>query len=217
MGRDQERPAQMFRFRGSSIIHGPARRRGLYWSVQSPHFCEFDINSFQVAYTQHAFAFWLVLLGALLIAGFWIWRVQRHSRRLEARFNAVLRDAGEDNTARLLIEYLGTVRGTAQSVARMQEQHNDLVHVMPSVIRHVGLVRFSPFRDTGSDQSFALALLDGRGDGVVVTALHSRTDSRLYAKPIEHGASSYALTPEERAAMERAFAEAEDVPVSRRA
>jgi hypothetical protein len=40
---------------------------------------------------------------------------------------------------------------------------------------------------------------------VVVTALHSRTDSRLYAKPVERGRSTYTLTPEEREAMERAF------------
>jgi hypothetical protein len=75
---------------------------------------------------------------------------------------------------------------------------------MPSTIRCVGLVRFSPFHDTGGDQSFALALLDGKGDGVVITGLHSRHDSRLYAKPIERNGSSYSLTPEEREAMERA-------------
>ena len=39
----------------------------------------------------------------------------------------------------------------------------------------VGLVRFNPFEDTGGNQSFALALLDGRGDGFVVSSLHSRT------------------------------------------
>jgi hypothetical protein len=96
----------------------------------------------------------------------------------------------------------------------MQEQHDDIVHILPSVIRHVGLVRFSPFHDTGSDQSFALALLDGRRDGVVITALHSRTDSRLYAKPVERGTSSYSLTPEERDAMDRALAGQEAVSTS---
>jgi hypothetical protein len=99
----------------------------------------------------------------------------------------------------------------------MQAQHDDIVHVLPTVIRHVGLVRFSPFHDTGSDQSFALALLDGRQDGVVLTALHSRTDSRLYAKPVERGSSSYSLTPEERDAMDRALSEQEVVSTSRRA
>jgi len=51
----------------------------------------------------------------------------------------------------------------------------------------------------------AATLLDGKGDGVVLTALHSRSDSRAYAKPIEAGASPYALTPEEIEAIDRAF------------
>ncbi len=80
-----------------------------------------------------------------------------------------------------------------------------LLLVAVACVRHVGLVRFSPFHDTGGDQSFALALLDGRGDGVVLTGLHSRHDSRLYAKPIEGGSSSYSLTTEEREAMSRAL------------
>jgi hypothetical protein len=149
--------------------------------------------------------------------GFWTWRVQRYARSVDARLKSIFRDAGDDNTVRVLAEHLSTVRHTAQAVTRMQEQHDDIVHIMPTVIRHIGLVRFSPFHDTGSDQSFALALLDGRRDGVVVTALHSRTDSRLYAKPVERGSSTYSLTPEERDAIERALSDAEPVSTSRRA
>ena len=48
--------------------------------------------------------------------------------------------------------------------------------------QRIGLVRFNPFEDTGGNQSFALALLDGRGDGFVVSSLHARTGTRVYAK-----------------------------------
>ena len=51
----------------------------------------------------------------------------------------------------------------------------------------------------------ALAILDGQRNGVVITGLHSRHDSRLYAKPIEGCASGYTLIPEEREAIERAI------------
>jgi hypothetical protein len=105
----------------------------------------------------------------------------------------------------MLADYLAIVRRTASAVDRMKLEHDHVAAVLPSALRHVGLVRFSPFRDTGGDQSFTLALLDGEGDGVVVTALHSRTDSRLYAKPIQRYQSSYALTPEERDAIKRAI------------
>jgi hypothetical protein len=146
----------------------------------------------------------IVLLCLLILLGFWILRVQLRAHRLETRIDEVLAGVSGNNTAQMLVEYLQTVRATAGAVQRMQEEHERIVSLMPSVVRHVGLVRFSPFHDTGGDQSFALALLDGKGDGVVVTGLHSRHDSRLYAKPVARGASTYSLTPEEREAMQRA-------------
>ncbi|HLJ69350.1 MAG TPA: DUF4446 family protein [Chloroflexota bacterium] len=157
------------------------------------------------ALDQHPGAAIAVICVVVLVLLIWLYVVHRKARRVEARLEAVLGGLTGDNTARALAEYLGTVRATATEVQRIGEQHRQIMGLMPSVVRHVGLVRFSPFHDTGGDQSFALALLDGRADGVVITGLHSRHDSRLYAKPIEHGSSSYSLTPEERRAMEIAI------------
>ena len=144
-----------------------------------------------------------VIVTVVLLS--WIIVLHRRNRRLEARFNELFGDMTNDNMGQMLAEYLNTVRTTAGSVNRMKAEHDRMAAIMPSVIRHVGLVRFSPFHDTGGDQSFALALLNGQGDGVIVTALHSRSDSRLYAKPVEGGRSQYSLSPEEREAMDRAL------------
>ena len=70
----------------------------------------------------------------------------------------------------------------------------------------VGLVRFNPFEDTGGNQSFALALTDVAGDGFVVSSLHSRTGTRVYAKAISDGRSDGALSQEESAALRLALA-----------
>jgi hypothetical protein len=145
---------------------------------------------------------WAVFAVVLLALLAWTYSLYRRAASLERRLDILMGDLSDEGTARMLADYLGTVRSTAATVERMRVQHDELVRTMPSVIRHVGLVRFSPFHDTGGDQSFALALLDGTLTGVVVTGLHSRTDSRLYAKPVERGSSSYSLTPEEREAME---------------
>ena len=163
------------------------------------------MDPIRTIYDQHAFVFWVALLVLVLLVGLWVLLEQMRTRRLEARIDAIFAEAADGNTAQLLVEYLGLVRNTAGTVGRIKEEHDRMAAVMPSVIRHVGLVRFSPFHDTGGDQSFALAVLDSQGDGVVVTALHSRTDSRLYAKPIEHGSSNYTLTPEENEAIDRAL------------
>ena len=64
-------------------------------------------------------------------------------------------------------------------------------------IKHVGVVRFNPFADAGSNMSFVVALLDGHDNGIVISSLHSREGTRIYAKPIENSSSSYHLTSEE--------------------
>lgn len=163
------------------------------------------MGSLSSTYNDHAFVLWLGLLVLTLVFGVWGIRAFTAVRRLENQVNAAFEGVSGENTARMLTEYLSTVRATATTVARVQQEHSQMAALLPSVVRHVGLVRFSPFHDTGGDQSFALAILDGRADGVVITALHSRHDSRLYAKPVERGSSRYSLTPEEREAMHRAL------------
>src|SRR5579884_446280 len=153
----------------------------------------------------------VVVLGVVaflwLILAIWIARVQRRAHRAEEQLHAVLHGVSGENVPIMLADYLGIVRQTARTVEQVHREHREIASRFPTAVRHVGLVRFSPFHDTGGDQSFALALLDSRGDGVVVTALHSRSESRLYAKPIERGRSTYALTPEEMEAMARARGE----------
>ncbi len=72
-------------------------------------------------------------------------------------------------------------------------------------IQKVGLARFNPFSETGGNQSFSLALLDGENSGFVITSLHSREITRIYAKPIKKGKqSSYELSAEEKRAVKSA-------------
>ncbi len=72
-------------------------------------------------------------------------------------------------------------------------------------LKCVGLVRFNSFADVGGAQSFALALLDEDGNGVVVSSLHGRSATRLYVKPVEAGRSSQVLSKEEQEAIDRAL------------
>jgi hypothetical protein len=69
-----------------------------------------------------------------------------------------------------------------------------------------GLVRYNPFEETGGNQSFALALLDANGDGWVLSSLHARSGTRVYAKVIAGGRAETALSEEESAALKQATA-----------
>ena len=72
-------------------------------------------------------------------------------------------------------------------------------------LQRVGLVRFDAFGDVGGAQSWTVALLDGKQDGVVLTHLHGRQRSQGYAKPVSGGESSQALSEEERQALAQAL------------
>ena len=69
-------------------------------------------------------------------------------------------------------------------------------------IQKMGLVRFNPFSETGGNQSFSLALLDGEDSGLVITSLHSREMTRIYAKPVKkQKADGFELSVEEKQAI----------------
>jgi len=73
-------------------------------------------------------------------------------------------------------------------------------------ISRMELVRYNPYSDTGGDQSFSLALLDKGGSGVVITSLHSRANTRVFAKPVVLGkATKYSFSKEEEDVIAKAM------------
>ena len=73
-----------------------------------------------------------------------------------------------------------------------------------SAVSRIGLVRFDAFEDAGGAQSFALALVDDDGDGIVLTSLHSRATTRVYIKSIRRGVADAPLSGEEEQALREA-------------
>lgn len=97
-------------------------------------------------------------------------------------------------------------------VDRVEKQNAEIMNFCKSLdedlskcIQKVGIVRYSAFKDTGSDLSFAVALLDENNDGVVFNGIYSREMSNIYAKPVEKGNSKYTLSNEELQAIDRAI------------
>ncbi len=75
---------------------------------------------------------------------------------------------------------------------------------MRTHIQTLTLKRFNPFSDTGGDQSFLLAMLDGNNDGIVITSLHSRENTRFYVKSVKGGVGiDHPLSPDEQKIIKR--------------
>ena len=74
-------------------------------------------------------------------------------------------------------------------------------------VRGLETIRFNPFPDQGSNQSFAIGMLDEEGDGVVISSLYSRERMSIFAKPIKNHSSEYELSVEEKDAIKKARVE----------
>ena len=86
-------------------------------------------------------------------------------------------------------------------LAALEQSMSRVADAVPRSIQGVGVVRYNPFPDMGSNMSFSLALLDGHANGVVMSVLTNREGSRVYGKAVEAGSSSYPLSDEERQAL----------------
>lgn len=97
-------------------------------------------------------------------------------------------------------------------VERVERQNTEIISYCKNLddevakcIQKVGIVRYSAFKDTGSDLSFAVAMLNENNDGVVFNGIYSREMSNIYAKPVKNGGSEYTFSEEEKEAIRRAI------------
>ena len=97
-------------------------------------------------------------------------------------------------------------------VNEVKEQNTEIITKVDTIkqdltkcIQKIGMYRYNAFKDTGSDLSFTLALLDENNDGVVLNGIYSREMSNIYAKPVKNGQSSYTITEEESKAIKKAI------------
>ena len=132
----------------------------------------------------------LVAVMALLALG----RLRRSSELLAG---------GDDGTG-----FIEAVNRKAAEVERLRDEVGEaatLVSVLREdlrgAIRHVAVVRYDAFQDMGGRMSYSAALLDDSGDGMVITAINGRQETRTYAKGITGGTSETALSPEETEAI----------------
>ena len=89
------------------------------------------------------------------------------------------------------------VDGLRQEVAAVQQRLDVVQSDLADAISHVAVVRYDAFSDMGGRLSFSVALLDDLGDGLVITSINGRTETRTYAKGVKAGTSEASLSPEE--------------------
>lgn len=142
-----------------------------------------------------------VAVTALAAASAYLWR--SHSR-LRRRLRRLL-SQGDGGGLDAIAADLEKVDRLGGRVDALNALLRDLETGGQHAIQRVGVVRFNPFTDTGGDQSFAIALLDALGNGLVLSSLHGRADTRIFAKQVRGGRSRHQLSTEEEDAIRQAL------------
>ena len=130
----------------------------------------------------------------------------RRTRRLDARLQGITRGSDGRSLEAILDAHLEKVFDLSRELTDVAARTAILEAAQRRSFQRVGLVRYNPFEETGGNQSFALALLDAAGDGWVLSSLHARAGTRVYAKVIQGGRSEAGLSAEETAAIAQATA-----------
>ena len=142
-----------------------------------------------------------IALVLLLLLCSWSCRPIRLGRAMRA-YRGLVRGADGGNLQRRARRaHRPHRRGRRTGWQEVNELQTYLERRTRGALQHIGMVRFNPFEDTGSDQSFAIAVLDDRRDGIVLSSLHGRANTRIFAKPVEGGSSRHNLSDEEAQAI----------------
>lgn len=110
-----------------------------------------------------------------------------------------------ENIQESLEKYVAQVEEVKKENEKLKKGFKQLENGIAECTQKVGLIRYSAFKDTGSDLSFTLALLNKENTGVVLNGIYSRDMSNIYAKPVGKGVSTYTLSEEEKQAIEKAM------------
>ena len=141
-----------------------------------------------------------VALILIIINAIFLWQIITMRRRLKIFF----RSRQAQDLESVIAQQIKRQIKSEKDIQELFKSSRELWKMIAKCVQKIGVVRFNPFKDTGSDQSFAIALMDLSDNGLVISSLFTREGTRIYSKPLEKGKSKYPLSEEEQQAIELA-------------
>lgn len=124
--------------------------------------------------------------------------------RMNRRYSSLMRSLAGGDVETALRSHSETVEAFAGRQDAHERRLRELADAQRRCIQRIGFVRFDAFEEVGGEQSFALALVDAEQNGITISNLYGRSESRVYAKSIQGGKPSHTLTQEETRALTQA-------------
>ncbi len=144
---------------------------------------------------------WVLLIAVFI----WLAVLTYYLYKTDFHYKKLVKGANNEDLRKILDKILDELNLNKKTLDNLDAGLQKQIDKSINYVQKVGIVRFNPFADTGSDQSFVLAILDGTDSGMVLTSLHSRTNTRWYAKNVEKGKGiDHQLSAEEEKAVKAA-------------
>jgi hypothetical protein len=149
---------------------------------------------------------WLWLVTLLVAVGALAWAIWLQTRlgKVNADYKALVAGTSGGSLEQVLQDHIAQVHNTTQRLEELETLAHQAELASRRSLQWLSVLRFNPFNDVGGDQSFVLALVDDDGNGAVVSSLHMRDMTRVYAKPLKKWESEHRLTDEEKQAVANA-------------
>ncbi len=145
---------------------------------------------------------WLLTLAVFIWLGSLSFLVWQQTRFLKSLFPK----SGERDIRKKFEEVIASVADFKIDLDKLGRHLSEVERLGLKHTQRVELLRFNPYDDTGGDQSFTLAMLNADGDGLVLTSLHARSGTRIFAKPVVKGnAGKHELSKEEKEVIHKAM------------
>lgn len=149
------------------------------------------------------YSVWVLVAGAFFvwasILSFLIWKQNNFLKSLFPK-------SGERDIRKKFIELISEINNFKLSLGGLEKKALEIEKKGLSHIQKIELMRFNPYQDTGGDQSFVLVLLDDKGSGLIITSLHARSGTRIFAKEVILGrAGKHKFSQEEEKAIKKAL------------
>ncbi|MFC1686465.1 DUF4446 family protein [Patescibacteria group bacterium] len=144
----------------------------------------------------------LLILGGILLA--WVIYLQVRLYLANKKRYQLLKGVKVENLEEALLKQVERIDKNSTDLKELSKFAQKISDTADICIKKVALIRFNPFEDAGGDQSFAVALLDTFDNGVIVSSLHGRDGTRVYAKPITKGQTKHHLSDEEKSVLKKA-------------
>jgi len=139
-----------------------------------------------------------------IILGIWVLVLSIFVFIIFSFFRKLSKNIKEADIRKTLDKILASEIKNEKDIKELTKEIENIKYLDLKHIQKISLVRFNPFKETGGDHSFCISLLDAKDNGVVLTTLHTRERTRIYAKAIKNGKGEFELSSEEKKALLKA-------------